>query len=331
VTPTPRLGSDLAVDEDELRTLSARQHGTFSLDQVRALGIGDAIVNHRLATGRWTRELPRVYGLAGHRESWHRSLWAAYLNAGTDSALATNTAARIQGAEEAFAGQVELLVRGGRGKPPPGVVWRRTVDLIDDDIVTVDGLPPMTSPARTAVDMAAILSTARLRRFVESGVVDRRFTLVEVGAVLGRVRRSGKPGVRRMCDVLDDLGPGDRVARSELERLGDELIDLAGLPAPIHEHPLPNERGRRGFVDRCWPSAKWIVEFDGRKWHERQQQRLADADRRLEAQALGYETSQILWEHAKGDPQRTIELLRTIHQDRIALLGHGAAGNRRFS
>ncbi len=307
------------MDEDEFRRLSARQHGTFSLAQVRRLGATDATVNQRLASGRWTRLLPRVYGLAGHRDSWHRSLWAAHLNAGDDSVLATHTAARIHGAEEAFAGRVELLVRGARGKAPPGVTWRRTVDLVDDDIVVLDGLPPLTSPARTAVDMAALLGTARLRRLVESGVVEHRFTLVEVGAILGRIRRSGKPGVRRMCDVLDDLGPGERMARSELERVGDRLIDLAGLPAPVHEHPLPNERGRVGFVDRCWPRAKWIVEFDGRSWHDRRQQRLADADRRLEAAALGYETSQILWEHAHGDPERTVELLRSIHRSRMEL------------
>ncbi len=317
-----RIQSDLGMDEDALRRLSATQHGTFSLAQLRALGTTDSTINQRLSSGRWTRELPRVYGLAGHRESWHRSLWAAYLNAGDDAVLATNTAGRIQGAEEAYAGRVELLVRGARGKPPPGIVWRRTVDLADDDIVTIEGLPPMTSPARTAVDMAALLSVTRLRRFVESGVVERRFTLAEVGAVLGRIRRSGKPGVRRMSDVLDDLGPGERMARSELERMGDRLIDLAGLPAPIHEHPLPNERGRAGFVDRFWPRAKWIVEFDGRSWHDRRQQRLADADRRLEAEALGYQTSQILWEHAVGDADRTVELLRSIHRSRLELHSH---------
>ncbi len=314
------MGCDRVVDVDGLGALAARQHGTFSLQDLRDLGVSTAAIRHRVAAGRWTRELPRVYGLVGHHQSWERRLWIAHLNAGPDSVIATNSAARLQGAAEAFADRIELLVPGNRGKAPPGVRWQRTIDLVEDDIVRVDGLPPMTTPARTAVDLAGWITINRLRRFVESGVLERRFTLIEVGAVLGRVRRSGKPGVTKLCRVLDDLGPGDGLTRSELERLGDGVIRLAGLPAPVREHPLPNERGRRGFVDRCWPDAKLIVEFDGRKWHDRNQQRLADADRRLEAQSLGYETSQILWEHASGDRDRTATLLSTIHRQRLLLL-----------
>lgn len=176
----------------------------------------------------------------------------------------------------------------------------------------------MTTPARTAVDLAAVLSPARLRRFVESAVVEKRCTLAEVGSIHTRVRRSGKRGVLALERILDAIGPGEAIARTELERLGDRIIELAGVPQPVFEHPLPNARGRSGFVDRCWPDARFIVELDGRRWHDRSDQRLQDADRRTEAQLLGYETLQILWEHATSDQDRQSEILAAIHNRRAA-------------
>lgn len=184
----------------------------------------------------------------------------------------------------------------------------------------VPGLPPVTTPARTAIDLAGRMHVATLRQLVEHGLTEKHYRTVDLGMLLDRVRRPGKNGVRRMAQVLDDLGPGDGLPHSELERLGDEVIARADVPAPVHEYPLPSERGRRGFVDRCWPEAKMIVEFDGRKWHHRFQQALQDADRRTEAQTLGWETTPMLWEHCRGDPDRSVRQLELIYAERMALL-----------
>lgn len=305
---------------DGFHCLSAAQQGMFSRAQVLGLGATDAMIRHQLQVGRWRVELPSVYGLAGHREGWQRRLWAAHLNAGEDSPVAMDSAARVHGYPQAFRGTVDVLVPCDRGRPPEGVRWFRRSDLLPEDVVAMPGMPPVTSPARTVVDLAGRMHVATLRLMVEHGVNERHFRTVDVAVLLQRVRRSGKNGVRRLAQVLDDLGPGDGIPRSQLERLGDAVIACAKLPPPVHEHPLPSARGRRGFVDRCWPEAKLIVEFDGRKWHHRFQQALADADRRLEAQALGWETSQLLWEHCDSDTERTAEVLTLIHAERLRLL-----------
>jgi hypothetical protein len=183
----------------------------------------------------------------------------------------------------------------------------------------IDGLP-VTSLTRTVVDLAGSTGLARLRLVAEQAVVEGSSSTAELGAMLDRVRRRGKPGVARMARVLDDLGPGEDLPRSELERLADRVAELAGLPEPRREHPLPNERGRTGFVDRCWENAMWILEADGRRWHGRRQQMLADADRTLESQALGYETTRLLWEHAHSDPSGTAVLLRSVYDQRVTLV-----------
>jgi len=188
----------------------------------------------------------------------------------------------------------------------------------------MDGLR-VTSLLRTVVDLAAVLHIARVRAMVEQGVLERRFSLVGVGATLGRVRRKGKPGVGKLDRVLDDLGPGDGIPNGELERLLGPVLRLAGLPAPVHEHPLPGHGARTGFVDRCWPEARMIVEVDGRMWHTRRQQMVADHDRSLQAQAAGYETTRLLWEHVAHDPEGTAATMAAVYAARRRLVRDASA------
>lgn len=308
------------MDMDAFHALSSNQVGTFSRDQLLDLGWTPSAIRNRLDRGQWVRLHTGVYGLAGHGDGWHRKLWAAHLHAGPDSVLSCNSAGRIHGIRQALAGRVELTVTAERGKAPEGVRWFRQRDLDDDDVTTVSGLPPLTTAPRTVVDLAGSMSITVLRSMMKEGHIDRRHTLPAVAVVFERVRRHGKPGVGKIARVLDELGPGDGIPRSKLEELGDEVIEAAHLPEPLHEHPLPNAVGRSGFVDRCWPEAKFIVEFDGRKWHQRDRQALHDADRRMESAAVGYFTQAVLWEHATSGRERTAQILRAIYDDRIALL-----------
>jgi hypothetical protein len=308
------------VDPIELLAVAASQRGVFSRRQALDAGVSPRQIVVRLRSGQWEHLHTGVYGLAGHTPSWRRRLWAAHLHAGTGSVLAREASGRLHGFEQAPPGRSVLIVDAAAGRAPRGVTWVRTPDLAPSDVTVLPGLPPTTTAARTMVDLAAVVGPARLRLAVEQGILERRFTAAEVGAVLARVRRSGKPGVRRLDRVLDAVGPGAGIPRSELERLLDIVIDLAGLPAPRREHPLPSARGRTGFVDRYWPGAALIVEADGRRWHARHQQMRADADRSLGAQALGVETSRLLWEHLSHDPRGTAELLRAVHLSRVGLL-----------
>lgn len=305
---------------DDVVRILARQYGLISRAQALAAGLEPGAIRHRVDSGRWIREAPGVYGIPGHRPSWRRSLWSAYLHAGPASAVAHESAGRLRGFSQVPAGRRVLIVPDVRRHPPPGVVWHRLVDLAPSDVSLQDGLP-VTTAARTAMDLASVLSPVVLRLLVEEGVSERRFRLAEVGAVLARVRRKGRRGVRRMERVLDELGPGEAVPRSQLERLGDRVIARAGLPPPIHEAPLPGRGALEGRVDRCWPELRWIVEFDGRRWHERRQQMALDAERDLQALAAGYATSRLFWEHVDGDPGGSAELLVAIACRRRADLG----------
>ena len=199
------------------------------------------MIHRRVETGMWTPVLRGVYSFTGLPDSRTRRLWAAVLHAGDSGVLSLHTAGRIHGFEEIRSTEVVYLnVDDVRRHPPEGVVWHRQIDMVPADVVTIDGLP-VTSIPRTGMDLAGdpAMSITRLRRFVESALVHRGFEPADFGVVLSRIRRSGKPGVTRMERVLNEVGPGVDLPRSELERLLDRVIERAGLPAPRHEHPLP--------------------------------------------------------------------------------------------
>ena len=261
--------------------------------------------------------MPGVYAFAGVPVDRTMRSWAATLHAGPGCPLALHTAGRLHEFEEALdLDDISLLVPDDRRHPPAGVIWRRQIDLEPVDVVSIEGLL-VTSVPRTALDLAAEVTVTRLRRLIESAIVGRGFDVADFAMVLERVRRSGKRGVRKMELVLDQLGPGDSIPHSELERLLDQAIDRAGLPAPRHEHPLPGAGDRAGFVDRCWPEARLIVEADGRRWHTRRHQIALDHDRVLDSQTAGFQTSRFLWEHLHGDPMGSARRLRAIYERRL--------------
>jgi hypothetical protein len=295
--------------------------------QALALGVGPAQVRAQVRRGVWRHVAPGVLGFPGHPDSLRRRCWIAVLHAGDGAAISHRSAATLLSmhpldrdpAADGRAAPIELIVPRSSSRALPGTRRHRPRSFDPGQVEQVDGLP-VTSPVRTVLDLSSVLFVPRLARVVENCEVDGICSVVAVGAELARVRRPGLAGVRRLEQVLDHLGPGEGLPHSELERLGDCVRRLAGLPEPLHEHPLPSARGRLGFVDRAWPAAMMIVEYDGRRWHTRRAEIDRDHRRDLEASALGWHPLRLTWEQLRHDPEGTAELWRATYDRRIALL-----------
>ena len=65
--------------------------------------------------------------------------------------------------------------------------------------------------------------------------------------------------------------------------------------------------------------ARWIIEADGRKWHERRRQMAKDSVRDTEAARCGHLTTRWMWEHLDSDPEGCAAALADIYRDRVAL------------
>src|SRR5688572_3377980 len=75
------------------------QHGLITHRQAQASGLSDTSIRYRVNRGRWRRDLPGVYRIAGAPASVAQRLCAAQLWSGEGSAVSHGAAAHLWGFE----------------------------------------------------------------------------------------------------------------------------------------------------------------------------------------------------------------------------------------
>ncbi|MGH9118192.1 MAG: DUF559 domain-containing protein [Acidimicrobiales bacterium] len=299
--------------------LSSRQHGAFAGWQLDNAGVPQAARQRRLRSGVWRRLLRDVYGLPGVTPSHEQNLWAAWLAVGPHSVVSHESAAELHGIPNVMRGRLVLTVPHSGWHRIPGSFVHQLNDVWPDHRAEVGGLP-VTTPARTIVDLAAVVHTTRLRHIVEDAKHAGLTSCEAVGQCLASVARRGKPGVRSLTLVLDRLGPGPSLTTSALERMTLDLLHGSGLPMPVGQFPFPGRQFVAGCVDFAYPEAKLILETDGRRWHSRIKELTRDRERDLEAARDGWQTLRFLYEHVTADSQGTLDTIRVVLVERLALL-----------
>jgi hypothetical protein len=129
-----------------------------------------------------------------------------------------------------------------------------------EDRAVCDGIP-VTSIARTLLDLAAVLPYRRLVRIVEEAERLRLFDLRAVERLLAR--NPGRRGVRALRAAIAAAGYATVPwTRSELEREFLKLCRHASLP-----QPAVNIWVEGCEVDAAWLEQKLLVELDSREFH----------------------------------------------------------------
>src|SRR5262249_31155436 len=135
----------------------------------------------------------------------------------------------------------------------------RTDELPRIDRTRRDGIP-MTSSARTLIDLAGVLDAEPLEAAVECALrrrlVIERFLLRRVGELSAK----GRPGIAALREILDRRD--DAALESALEVKVWRLLVRSGLPTRVRQHPVEID-GRRYRLDFAWPSFRIAVEADG--------------------------------------------------------------------
>jgi hypothetical protein len=195
---------------------------------------------------------------------------------------------------------LELL----RGAPPPpevmapterrvqGVITHRYRVLHPTEAMQWRKIP-VTSFARTLVDLAAVLSVNDLARACHEAGVKHRVTPAQVEAVLARQRNA------RGAAKLREIFQGDaRVSLSKLESAFLAFLREEDLPLPVTNRPAG---GRR--VDCRWPDHRLTVELDSYRYHNSRRSWEADRRRAREAYARGDEFRRYTWGDVFEDPR----------------------------
>lgn len=178
---------------------------------------------------------------------------------GAHASLSNESAAAWWGmAEDRRGAPVHVTVAGRHAGSKPGVQVHRAADMRPQDLRTRHRLP-VTSPARTLLDLAAALDGRALERILDEALA---LALVrERELVRALEHRPGRRGTARLRALLSDA-PGTTRTRAESEERFLALVRRAELPAPEL-----NVRVGAYEVDALWREQGLAVEIDGRRFH----------------------------------------------------------------
>ncbi|MDX6671032.1 MAG: hypothetical protein QOI91_1395 [Solirubrobacteraceae bacterium] len=289
--------------------MAGRQHGVVSRSQLLALGLGADAIDHRLAAGR-LHPLHRGIYAVGHRVVSREGRWmAAVLAAGPGAVLSHRAAGALWDLRPTARAQVE--VTAPRALRSRGALQMHRTELAQDERTTHRGIP-VTTPARTLLDLAAVLPGPALGRAAEQAEALHLVDWASLDESLKRHPR--RPGAPRLRAILDS-GRVGIVTRSELEARFLALVTAAGLPAPRMNARIA-VGGRRLEVDCVWPESRVAVELDGHAYHSTRAAFERDRARDRLLQAAGWRVIRITWRQLHDEPQAVLGDLKRLIQRR---------------
>jgi hypothetical protein len=283
----------------ELSRFATVAHGIVTRGELLGAGLSSSQIIRRLRTGTLIREYPGVYRV-GHRAP---SLAATYLAAvkacGPGAALCGRAAGYLLGLIKGSPPAPEVLTTTERRIP--GLVTRRTRRFERRDIILWKRIP-VTTVARTLVDLAAVLREADLARAVHEAGVRHDIKPARVEAVLSR-----RPRTRGAATLRRVLRGDVRVTLSVLESRFLELLRENGLPLPI-----TNRRAGGRFVDCRWPDLTLTVELDSYTFHSSRHAWEQDRRREREAYARGDDFRRYTYGDVCEEPRLMLRELRPL-------------------
>ena len=232
---------------------------------------------------RFQKLFPDVYAPA-HLENdlLLRSRAAGVLIGGRGVVAGYSAAEMLRASSGPEDAPAEVLLRTPRCQSYTCAGLRVHRDRIDPDEITRVGGVAVTTPVRTAFDLARWAPTLTERvAAVDALAHHRRVDVADV-----RVLRHRHLGARNGGEVAKVLALADRRAESPMESRARMALVLGGLPPPAVQHPVV-VRGRRYYLDLAYPDLKVAVEYDGAD-HRTQQRARRDLEREAALVSAGW-------------------------------------------
>jgi hypothetical protein len=263
----------------QLAGLAARQHGLVTAAQLAEAGLSSGAVSKRVADGRLHPKYRGVYAV-GHARLSQRGLWmAAVLAAGEGAVLSHLAAAKLWEIWRRKATGIDVTVSTNR-RNRPGVRVHRARHLHPRDTTIHDGIP-VTTVARTLVDLSSVLTAAQLANVIHEAAFRNRFDLEDTRQAAERA--TGRHTLHTLDASLNAHLSGSAGTRSALEDEFLAQITQAGGPAPLVNTKVANVE-----VDFHWPDRNLCVEIDG-PGHQRPRTQTEDQARDQKLRAAGHD------------------------------------------
>ncbi len=276
-----------------IASIATRQYGVVSRAQLLGAGITDGAITTRV----------RRFGLHPlHRGVYavgHTALvplareMAAVLACGEGAVVSHRSAASSLWHLIAVIDDLIDITIPRSNRRRPGLRVHRSRALHPEDTQVLRGIP-VTSVARTLVDLAEVVSDRELEAALDEATTRRLTTTASVSAAVERLH--GRRGTSRLKRLLE-RGAEPAFTRSEAEERLLALIRAATL-AP----PEVNARVGRHTVDFVWREQRLIVETDGYRFHSTRTAFERDRVRDAELTTAGFRVIRITWRQLADEP-----------------------------
>lgn len=288
------MGADARAADAVVATVAARQHGVVTGAQLLRAGLSSDAIRHRVERGRLHRVYRGVYAVGHPAVSATGRLVAALAACGAGAHLSHRTAAQLWGLRDRTptSATIDVTVAGRCPRSRAGIRVHRVRVLDADDRRRHAGIP-LTAPARTLLDLAALVGAGELEEAYERARTLRLAGPQQVRAAMERApRRPGSGALRSLVDERPSL------TRSTAERRLLDLVSRGGLP-----RPQTNVRVAGHEVDMLWRTQRVIVEVDGYAFHGGRTAFERDRGRDIDLQLAGHQVLRLTWRRIVDEPE----------------------------
>jgi very-short-patch-repair endonuclease len=229
---------------------------------------------------------------------------ACWLRSRRRGVLAGYSASALHGAKWIDSTRPAAIIDTNRHTVAGVQAWEERID--DDEVGVVDGIR-LTTPARTALDLARRLPLGVAVAAVDALAQAAELKMADVELLVDRY--SGRRG---MTAARAALALVDGSAQSPKETWLRLLLVRAGFPAVQTQIAVRNEWGwAEAYLDMGWEDIKVAIEYDGDQHRSDRRQYVKDIDRlEMLEQRYGWIVVRVIAEHHPDDVIRRVREAR---------------------
>ena len=246
--------------ERRLARIARSQHGLITRLQALEAGLSSAQIKVRLRRGQWRPLRAGVYAWAGAPASYAQAVHAALLVVAGVAGVAVAshaTAASLWGCWDRPNEGIELLLPLSTSVHRQGIVQHKTTILPAGHRSKVAGVP-VTSLARTLVDLSGRIDARRLGELLDEGTRRHLLTVAEFERCAQRVGHGPGRDFNVIGEALGLRVPDAQPLESVLEARALRWLLANGFPTPTPQYVVPPYR-----IDLAYPARRVGIEMLG--------------------------------------------------------------------
>ena len=298
------MASSRAAKVRALLEVARRQHGVATTRQALSAGFTLSSIDRAVSSGQWIAVHRGVYVVDPAAEPVRAAIFGQTLRSEARTWASHRSAAWLWELDTSVPLVPDISttanLRGGRAKV------RRLTQMPDHHTAFRNRIP-LTSPSRTVIDLAAVITPTRLEAVVVEVTRKRLATIDELRDCADEM--GGRcPGRRDLLRLLDSWDPAV-APKSVLESRMIRLLRSGRLPLPGTQFHV-DVGGRVARLDFAYPREMVAIETDGYRWHGDPARWRADLTRRNELARLGWTVLHFTWEDVTVRPSKVLATVR---------------------